>query len=71
MPPDDLLNEFIQNGEMPITNYWYSNDAYSDSNSDSKSLPVIISGKEFSGWLDLVKNMSHNSNVIKKLQNVR
>jgi len=56
MPPDDLLNEFIQNGEMPITNYWYSNDVYSDSNSDSKSLPVIISGKEFSGWLDLVKN---------------
>ena len=29
-PPDYLLNEFTQNGEMPITKYWYFNDVYSD-----------------------------------------
>ena len=54
-PPDDLLNEFTQNGEMPITSYWYSNDVYSDSNSDKSITESIISRNEFSNWLDKVK----------------
>ena len=29
-PPDNLMQEFTQNGEMPITRYWYINNAYSD-----------------------------------------
>jgi hypothetical protein len=55
IPPDDLLNEFIQNGEMPITKFWYSNEVYSDSDSDSKASLGVISENEFSDWLDKVK----------------
>ncbi len=35
-PPDHLYNEFTQNGEMPITKYWYFDEAYSDA-SEKKS----------------------------------
>ena len=31
-PPDHLMNEFTQNGEMPIKSIYYFNQVYSDSN---------------------------------------
>jgi hypothetical protein len=34
-PPDDLMNEFTQNGEMPIRRYYYRNDAYSDASANA------------------------------------
>ena len=36
-PPQHLLNEFTQNGEMPIKRFWYLNNAYSDSDSENKT----------------------------------
>ena len=41
-PPDDLLNEFTQNGEMPITKYWYFNEVYSDANQKLNENKEII-----------------------------
>jgi hypothetical protein len=34
-PPHEMLNDFIQNGLMPITKYWYFDNAYTDSNSEN------------------------------------
>jgi hypothetical protein len=54
MPPQDLLNEFTQNGEMPITKEWYINEVYSDSATTSSNT-TIIKKDEFHKWLNLVK----------------
>jgi hypothetical protein len=45
-PPDNLMNEFTQNGEMPITNYWYFNNVYSDANQKEVEKKEIISKSE-------------------------
>ncbi len=56
MPPQDLLNEFTQNGDMPITKEWYINEVYSDSTSlNTSNIQEIIKIKDFSIWLDKVK----------------
>ena len=47
MPPDDLMNRFTQNGDMPITKNWYFNEVYSDSNSNSKNVQEIITTFQF------------------------
>jgi hypothetical protein len=56
MPPKDLINEFTQNGDMPITKEWYINEVYSDSTSlNTSNIQEIIKIKDFSIWLDKVK----------------
>jgi len=56
MPPQDLLNEFTQNGDMPITKEWYINEVYSDSTSlNTSNIQEIIKIKDFSKWLNQVK----------------
>jgi hypothetical protein len=44
--PDDLLNEFTQNGEMPIKSYLYFNDVYSDANKKFSENKDKITKKE-------------------------
>ena len=56
IPPGDLLNEFIQNGEMPIEKYWYFNEVYSDSSDSTSFNKQEIKLKDFSKWLNLVKD---------------
>ena len=41
-PPDSLMNEFTQNGEMPIKKYWYFDDVYSDANQKVANSKQII-----------------------------
>jgi hypothetical protein len=55
IPPEDLLNEFTQNGEMPITRYWYFNETYSDSSSNNKSIKEIIKMEDFHFWTNRVR----------------
>ena len=57
-PPANLLNDFIQNGDMPITKEWYINEVYSDSNSNNKNIQENISRANFDGWLQRVKQHS-------------
>lgn len=57
-PPIDMLNDFTQNGEMPITLYRYINEAYSDADSNNKSLMQGTISKDFNGWLEKVRNNS-------------
>jgi hypothetical protein len=55
--PKELYNLFTQNGSMPVRRYWYFNDAYSDSVSNSnlnKNKP-IVSKQELNNWRDMVK----------------
>jgi hypothetical protein len=49
-PPDNLMNEFTQNGEMPITKYWYFNDVYSDANQKEAKNKEIITKSEVDGY---------------------
>ena len=49
-PPDNLMNEFTQNGEMPITKYWYFNDVYSDANKKEDKIKEIISKSEVDSY---------------------
>jgi hypothetical protein len=35
--PDNLLSEFTQNGEMPITRSFYFNEVYSDATSNNNN----------------------------------
>lgn len=46
-PPPELLDEFTQHGEMPITKFYYFNDVYSDSKGDesenNNNQPVVAS----------------------------
>ncbi len=56
IPTEDLFNEFIQNGGMPIKKYWYFNEVYSDSSASTSFNKQEIKFKDLSKWLDLVKN---------------
>jgi hypothetical protein len=42
-PPAHLMDEFTQNGDMPITKYWYFDMVYSDSNAKNTGVREIIS----------------------------
>jgi len=55
MPPDDLLNEFTQNGEMPISRQWYINEVYSDASSANTNKQVLIRKEEFTNLLNKVR----------------
>jgi len=56
MPPAELMNRFIQNGDMPITKEWYINEVYSDSNSNDKNkVASAVTVAEFNEWLNKVK----------------
>ena len=73
MPPKDLLNEFTQNGDMPITKEWYFNEVYSDSNSlNTSDIQKIIKIKDFSNWLDKVKKhekLNYGNTELQKIMN--
>jgi hypothetical protein len=46
-PPLHLMNEFTQNGEMPITRYWYFNAPYVDAKNINKTVYRYIYPKEY------------------------
>jgi hypothetical protein len=55
--PNDLLDEFTQNGKIPIRNWLYINEAYKDSNLDkiyNRKLD-IINKDDVKFWQDAVK----------------
>ena len=54
-PPADMMDEFTMNGKMPITRYWYINEAYTDSNSDNKSVVQEVISTQFTQYLGMVK----------------
>ena len=54
-PPPELYNDFIQNGEMPISRYFYRNDAYNDSNSEKKEEVKRLIDEDFDEMLDKVR----------------
>ena len=45
-PPDDLMDEFTQHGEMPIKKWWYFNEVYSDSKGDNTQQKRVINKSE-------------------------
>ena len=54
-PPDHLLNEFTQNGEMPIVASWYINEVYNDSSSKkSKDVPIVTK-QDLDYWRERVR----------------
>lgn len=55
-PPEDMLDEFTQHGEMPITKWFYFNDVYSDSKGDSAEKKRIITRKQIEDLLKMVRN---------------
>jgi len=57
MPPKYLLDEFTQNGEMPITKEFYFNEVYSDADSASSNTfkQDLIRKEEFISLLNRVK----------------
>lgn len=55
-PPADMMNDFTMNGKMPITSYLYFNEAYSDSNSDNKSVITETISQTFHDQLKKVRN---------------
>ena len=74
MPPKDLLNEFTQNGDMPISKEWYFNEVYSDSSSslNPSNIKDIIKIKDFSNWLDKVKKhekLNYGNTELQKIMN--
>jgi hypothetical protein len=56
-PPAELMKAFTQNGDMPITKYWYFNDVYSDSNKKDKEAKEVIS----KGQMDELKSTDGTS----------
>ena len=54
-PPPEMLDEFTQNGLMPIKKYWYFNEIYSDSKGEEKKKRVI-SKTEMDNLLTRVRN---------------
>ena len=57
-PPEELMDDFEQNGDMPITNYRYFNDAYLDSDSlNTKQSNEVITQQTLD---DLVNKISKN-----------
>ena len=45
--PEEMLAEFTQNGEMPVTTYWYFNNVYTDAiDTGKKEVKEIISKQE-------------------------
>ena len=57
-PPEELLNSFTQNGDMPIKNYWYLDEAYSDAAASDNGMGgevVVIKKAELDKWRDKVK----------------
>ena len=64
-PPSDLLNEFTQNGDMPITKYFYFNDVYSDANEKETKLKEIISSMHVNGGTDIGSGMALALSLLK------
>ena len=56
MPPDDLMDRFTQNGDMPILKQLYFDQVYPDSNLNETILQSQITFTEFNKWLIKVKN---------------
>lgn len=51
-PPDDLLFEFTQYGQMPITNLIYYNEVYEDFLDESQQISkTIIRNKTINRWI--------------------
>jgi hypothetical protein len=46
-PPEDLMLEFTQNGDMPITKWWYINEAAS---SKSEDIGEVIPNSQINYW---------------------
>lgn len=57
-PPENMLDEFTQHGEMPITKWFYFNDVYSDSKGDDDSAEKkrVITRKQIEDLLKMVRN---------------
>lgn len=55
-PPADMMDEFTQYGEMPITRWFYINEVYNDSLSSEAEETPIISAKNFKEIRIKVKN---------------
>ena len=55
-PPPELMANFTDNGRMPIKQYFYINDAYSDSDSDKKDqIKKNITNDEIDIWRDKIR----------------
>lgn len=54
-PPDWMVQDFIQNGEMPFKGFYYYDQVYSDADSNNKSHIVPVDMSEFFKWLKKVK----------------
>ena len=68
--PDNLLAEFTQQGDMPITKDWYFNDVYSDANTNlTKKLEIINKNKV--DYYRLNKNNTRINNYYFDMQNHR
>ena len=53
--PKELYDAFTQNGENPVSKYWYFNDAYSDSFSNDKSKKTPVNIEYFNQFREKVK----------------
>jgi hypothetical protein len=49
-PQAELMKAFIQNGDMPITKYWYFNDVYSDADKKQKEVKEVISKAQIDSY---------------------
>ncbi|CAF0909374.1 unnamed protein product [Brachionus calyciflorus] len=68
--PSEMMDEFTMNGKMPIMKYSYFNQAYSDSNSDNKTINNEISLMEMAELVEKAKNkepMGYNDKVLNEL----
>jgi len=54
--PKELYENFTQHGYMPLTKYWYFNDAYSDSFSTDKAKKTPVDVANFNMYREKVKN---------------
>ncbi|CAF0944173.1 unnamed protein product [Brachionus calyciflorus] len=54
--PADMIDDFTMQGKMPNTQYWYFNDAYSDSDSNNKTINYEYSIMEIAQLVENVKN---------------
>jgi hypothetical protein len=70
-PPEDLMDEFTQHGEMPIKKWWYINDVYSDSKGGNTTKEKrVIEATEIEEYRKKVKDnqpLNYGDHVLNEL----
>lgn len=68
-PPHDMIDKFEVNGQMPITNYDYIDNAYKDASGNKTDKIYLISNEELNQIIESNKdyeNAGHGSKIIQQ-----